>query len=120
MTEILQNLFLSWLLTILIESITAYVIGIRGKKNYILLFLVNTATNPAAVLLYLFLYGFTPLPDFFAQICVELLVFAAEGLLFRASMDAEEIPGRSPWKMSAVLNLVSWGTGMLLSLPSQI
>ena len=47
MTEILQNLFLSWLLTILIESITAYVIGIRGKKNYILLFLVNTATNPA-------------------------------------------------------------------------
>lgn len=120
MTEIVQNLFLSWLLTVWLESITAYVIGIRGKKNYILLFLVNTATNPAAVLLYLFLYSFAPLPDLSAQICVELLVFAAEGLLFRASMDAEEIPGRSPWKMSAVLNLVSWGTGVLLSLPSQI
>ena len=28
MTVILQNLFLSWLLTVLIESITAYVLGI--------------------------------------------------------------------------------------------
>lgn len=120
MTVILQNLFLSWLLTVLIESITAYVLGIRGKKNYILLFLVNTATNPAAVLLYLFLYSFsfTPLSDLASQVCVELLVFAAEGLLFRASMDAEEIPCRSPWKLSAVLNLVSWGTGVLLSLLS--
>lgn len=117
MTLILQNLFLSWLLTVLLESITAYVIGIRGKKNYILLFLVNTATNPAAVLLYLFLYSFAPLSDLASQVCVEPLVFAAEGLLFRASMDIEEIPCRSPWKMSAVLNLVSWGTGVLLSLP---
>lgn len=88
MTVILQNLFLSWLLTVLIESITAYVLGIRGKKNYILLFLVNTATNPAVVLLYLFLYSFTPLSELASQVCVELLVFAAEGLLFRASMDA--------------------------------
>ena len=118
MTVILQNLFLSWLLTVLIESITAYVLGIRGRKNYILLFLVNTATNPAAVLLYLFLYSFTPLSELASQVCVELLVFAAEGLLFRASMDAEEIPCRSPWKLSAVLNLVSWGTGVLLSLLS--
>ena len=118
MTVILQNVFLSWLLTVLIESITAYVLGIRGKKNYILLFLVNTATNPAAVLLYLFLYSFTPLSELASQVCVELLVFAAEGLLFRASMDAEEIPCRSPWKLSAVLNLVSWGTGVLLSLLS--
>lgn len=116
MTLILQNLFLPWLLTVLLESITAYAIGIRGKKNYLLLFLANTATNPAAVLLYLFLYSFTPLSDLASQVCVEILVFTAEGLLFRASMDAEEIPCRSPWKMSAVLNLVSWGTGVLFSL----
>ena len=86
MTVILQNLFLSWLLTVLIESITAYVLGIRGKKNYILLFLVNTATNPAAELLYVFLYTFTPLSHLASEVSVELLVFAAEGLLVRASM----------------------------------
>ena len=77
MTVILQNLFLSWLLTVFDRKYYSICTrNPRGKKNYILLFLVNTATNPAAVLLYLFLYSFTPLSDLASQVCVELLVFA--------------------------------------------
>ena len=142
--KLIKTLLLSWMLTVLIESLSAFLAGLRGRRNYGLLFLVNTFTNPLAVLLVYVLYRYTPLLMFPAQIIVEaavfltvyvlyrytpLLMFPAqiiveaavfltEGLIFRQCVDSEKCGDsyRNPWILSLIVNLVSFATGLLLSL----
>ncbi len=116
--ELIKTLLLSWMLTVLIESLSAFLAGLRGRRNYGLLFLVNTFTNPLAVLLVYVLYRYTPLLMFPAQIIVEAAVFLTEGLIFRQCVDSEKCGDgyRNPWILSLIVNLVSFATGLLLSL----
>ena len=110
--ELIKTLLLSWMLTVLIESLSAFLAGLRGRRNYGLLFLVNTFTNPLAVLLVYVLYRYTPLLMFPAQIIVEAAVFLTEGLIFRQCVDSEKCGDsyRNPWILSLIVNLVSFAT----------
>ncbi len=117
-SELAETLFWSWLLTVLIESMAAFLWGLRGRRNYLLLFLVNTFTNPLAVLLSFALYRYTPLLLLTAQIIVEAAVFLSEGLIFRRNIDFGKCGDRcsNPWYLSLAVNLVSFASGLLLSL----
>ena len=55
-------------------------------------------------------------PD--TQIIVEAAVFLTEGLIFRQCVDSEKCGDsyRNPWILSLIVNLVSFATGLLLSL----
>ena len=53
----MNTLLIALLLTILIESIVAYVLGVREGKNYILFGLMNTATNLSLNLIGYLIHG---------------------------------------------------------------
>ena len=104
--ELIKTLLLSWMLTVLIESLSAFLAGLRGRRNYGLLFLVNTFTNPLAVLLVYVLYRYTPLLMLPAQIIVEAAVFLTEGLIFRQCVDSENAETVTGIHGSCLLSLI--------------
>ena len=106
---------LSWILTVVVEGGAARLFFGIEKKEQILLLLVNTVTNPAAVLLSLLLPVYTVIPFNAAVLAVEVLVFILEGFLFRKCMIWQE-KEYDPWRMALVLNVISFGTGLVVSM----
>lgn len=106
MTKYLLEMFLtSLLLTLLLELPVAWCFGVRRKKEFALVFLVNVLTNPPAVALY-----WLGIP----QIPIELAVFLTEaGMFYLFSKDRTwNIP--RPLLLALVANTVSWSCGMLI------
>ena len=94
-------------LTLLFESAFALCWGLRGKREFLILFLVNVLTNPVVVCLY---YSF-PL----AQKLVLLLEFSAvlaEWLCYRAC--SERL--RRPFLFALCANAFSYGLGCIINL----
>ena len=106
---------LPWILTVAVEGGAARLFFGIEKKEQILLLLVNTVTNPAAVLLSLLLPVYTVIPFNAAVLAVEVLVFILEGFLFRKCMIWQERE-YGPWRMALVLNVISFGTGLVVSM----
>ena len=109
-------LIIPWILTVVIEGGTALIFYRIKGKGQILLFLVNTVTNPAAVLFCLLVPAYTEMPFYAAVLIAEILVFITEGLLLWKCMGNDEI---RPWRTAFVLNIISFGVGLLISLLSQ-
>ena len=93
---------LSWILTVVVEGGAARLFFGIEKKEQILLLLVNTVTNPLAVLLSLMLPAYTRIPFNAAVLAAEALVFISEGFLFRKCMIWQERE-YGPWRMALVL-----------------
>lgn len=111
MTGIILNFIISWFLTIAIESAAAFMIfRIRGKEQ-LLLVLINTMTNPAAVLICMMLSVYAGIPFYCSVLLTEAAVFLTEGVLFRQCMP--ECP--HPLRTAFSLNLASFGCGLVLS-----
>ena len=102
---------LPWILTVVVEGGAARLFFGIEKKEQILLLLVNTA----AVLLSLLLPVYTVIPFNAAVLAVEVLVFILEGFLFRKCMIWQE-KEYDPWRMALVLNVISFGTGLVVSM----
>ena len=106
-------LFLRPLLrTVLIEGISAWLIGIRNRKDLILIVLVNVFTNP---LLHLLARIFrTVLSGKTASVLVlavlELLVIITEGWIFQKGSEMSH-----PYRISFILNMCSLTGGLLWS-----
>jgi hypothetical protein len=102
---LLKMFSISLLLTWIIELPVGWCLGLRGKKNLVLMLLVNVLTNPAAVLACWL--GAPQLP-------VELLVVAVEaGIYVWFSRDpAWKIP--RPVLQGVAANAVSWITGIVI------
>ena len=115
MIRLLMLFILSWILTVVVEGGAARLFFGIEKKEQILLLLVNTVTNPAAVLLSLLLPVYTVIPFNAAVLAVEVLVFILEGVLFRKCMIWQE-KEYGPWRMALVLNVISFGTGLVVSM----
>ncbi|MBQ8821295.1 MAG: hypothetical protein IJZ82_01500 [Lachnospiraceae bacterium] len=113
-TYLLQMFGGSLLLTVFIEGLVGFLWGLRGKKNFILVILINFLTNPAAVLiywLYRMYFAGTSLP---VQILIEIVVVMAEALIYRSFAKDERFPIRRPVLLAVVANGLSWGIGGLL------
>ena len=102
--SLVLSLVVSLLLTLALEGIFALLWGVRGLKNFLVLLLCNTLTNPPVVLT-CFFYGGLPL-----QIALEIAVVAVEGLVYRFCSDL-----RRPFLFSLCCNAFSYLAGMLLN-----
>lgn len=101
--------------TLVLELAAAFVLGLRGKKNFGIVFNVNCLTNPIVVtLLYLMirLWGYGLLARGLLFL-IEVAVVFAEGWIYKRHMPDVPVP---PYRFSLVLNALSYGTGILLEL----
>lgn len=90
MISILQKLLACLLITEFLESGTAFFTRHiffqpeNGRKQYLVLFLVNLFTNPIANLLYFIAYFYAAVPDLFPiWLLIEIGVILLEGWIFR-------------------------------------
>ena len=99
-------------LTIIIEGLIAFFLGIRMKKDFLNIVLVNILTNPIVVTvpyLVFILFGFRIYK--YSIYVLEVLTFLVEGLIYLKVLDYKKI---NPFILSAILNLSSYGFGLLL------
>lgn len=112
----LDNIFFILLyclvLTIIIEGLVAFILGLR-KKDLLITVLTNIATNPllnAISILLLVYIGYRSYR--IGVIVMEILVVFAEGLIYKFSLDYKKI---NPFILSLILNVVSYVSGLILN-----
>lgn len=106
------SLSLSLCLTIAVECLLSFALGVRKAKDYLLIVLVNIITNPlVGILLDLFYFYVSPPPWFFIAF-LEIAAVFAEWLLYRGRLQYKKI---SPLLLSLMLNAGSYLAGLLLS-----
>lgn len=108
--DLFYTFAVSFLLTLALKYPAAILFGIRNRKDLLLLLPVNLLTNPAAVALALFLRLNLGLPALPAQICLEIPVILAEGLLYRHY--GQDLP--HPLAFSLCANGFSYTMGLLI------
>lgn len=107
-----RSLVLSLFLTELIELLFTYLIGIRNKKDYLLIVLINVVTNPCVVLTAYLLHHYTTILTPFYILPLELMVILIEGLYLRTYSESID----HPFRFACALNVCSYVTGLLISL----
>ena len=96
---------ISLLLTILVEGLAGFFLGMKSLRQQKLMALVNILTNPAAVLLCWLGMG---------QVLVELGVIAAECLIYYWFSKDKRWSLSHPVLMAVLLNVLSWTVGIIL------
>lgn len=110
---LLQMFGASLLLTLLIEWFVGFWWGLRSQKTFLLVTLVNIATNPAAVLTYWLYRVYWADSSMVVQIGIEILVVVVEALIYRSFSKEEDYRIKWPVALAIVANVVSWGVGIL-------
>lgn len=106
---LLKMFGVSLLLTLFIEWVFAYIWGLRGKRPFLLVTLVNIVTNPAAVLTY-WLYGMYCGKALAAvQIGIEIVVVTVEALIYRSFAKKDAFGIKKPVLFAVLVNMLSWG-----------
>lgn len=109
---ILQAIGISLCLTIVLEILFAVIVGIRGKRDLLLLILVNILTNPPTVFTYYLLAYYTSWNRWVIQIPLEIIVILVEAYYYKSY--GKEF--RRPFLFSLLANLFSYGIGVILSI----
>lgn len=114
---LVRGLVISLLLTIVLEEITARIIGIKSKKDFITVLLVNILTNPVvvySVYLYLIFIGKYQGVGYWILVAIlETLAVLVEGFIYKRTLENKKI---NPYLISLILNVVSYSTGEILKL----
>ena len=105
----LAALVVSLGLTIVLEYLAVLVLGVRCRKDLLLVLVVNLLTNPPAVLISM-IFAALPLSGILLQLFLEIPVVIGEGALYRKY--GTKIG--HPWFLSLAANTVSYGTGLIL------
>lgn len=104
----LMNLLRPYLITLLLEILVAVLWGIRSKKDFLVVFLVNTITNPLLNLSLYLMSMYLPYSSYRGIIPImELLIWVLEGLMFKTCMQSL----KKPFLFSCCLNAVSYFLG---------
>ena len=109
--DLIRSLLISLALTLVIELGAAFLLGVRDKRDYLLLFLVNVVTNPPLVLaldLWLFSRG---TPPWYLIGALEAGAVFVEWLLLHRRLAYQRIP---PLLLIFLLNIISFLGGLLL------
>lgn len=114
-------------LTLVTELPLAFLLGVRGRKNFNVMLIVNCISNPLLITLVfplIWFYGYG-IWMYAVVIPLEAVVIFAEGAAYRkklkndtaetASDGRERIP-MNPFLLSFLLNVVSYGIGEILNL----
>ena len=111
---ILLSLLTSTLIgTIIIESFFAFVLGVRDKKDFLNIILVNIMTNPFLVIFTLMIkarYGSGLY--YLALFIMEIVAVLIEGHVYNKYLNYKRIRA---YKLSLILNLFSYTIGLLLN-----
>ena len=101
-------------MTLLIEGLIAFMWGIKGKKNLLVVLLVNVLTNPLAVLIYWLYQVYAGEDSLPVQVLIELAVVIVEAYIYRSFAEDDRFQIPSPIGLAIVANVLSWGIGRLL------
>ncbi len=110
---ILLSIVISLVLTIVIECTAAFSMGIRYKKDLLLVCLVNLLTNPAVVLLYYLAASFLAIRHTFIVVLpLELLAIITEAYYYKKYGCII----KHPIRFSLFLNVLSYGIGAVINI----
>lgn len=114
---LVKGLAISLILTIVLEEITARIIGIKSKDDKIIVLLVNILTNPVVVYLvymYLIFIGKYQSISYWILVAIlEILAVVVEGFIYKRKLEYKKI---NPYLVSIILNFVSYFTGEIINL----
>lgn len=109
---LLRSLGVSLLLTELFELAVAALLGVRSRRDFLLVLLVNLATNPLVGILFDGVWLFSGrMPPWYLILFAEAAAVAAEALLYRGRLQYQKLP---PVFFSLILNLISYTGGVLV------
>jgi hypothetical protein len=109
---ILPTLGISLVLTIVLELIFAFIAGIRNKKDFMLVTLVNILTNPPVVLAYYLFTYYTMWNKVVVIIPLEILAILVEAYYYKSYGKNF----RHPLVFSLFANAISLCIGTMISL----
>jgi hypothetical protein len=110
---ILTSLAVSLGITLFIEVLLAFILGLRTKKDLLLVALCNVLTNPSVVFLSIMASLFLGKPLLILCTAVlELLAFVTEAVIYRSFLKAGRL---HPFLLSFILNLASFLTGVVIN-----
>jgi hypothetical protein len=100
------------LLTILIECIIGFIIGVRDKKDLLNILLVNILTNPIVVSIpVLVMLKSTPTNRYYCLFILEIVTFLIEGFIYSKVFKYKKI---NPYIVSLIMNLGSYFIGEII------
>ena len=105
------SLAISLGLTLILELAFAAIVGIRLKKDLLLVCAVNVASNPPAVLIHWFCMAYAFCQPLLSIILIETMVILTEAYFYRRYTDM-----RRPFLFSISANLFSFGIGAILNI----
>ena len=109
-TDFVWSLLISLGLTLVLELVFGVLWGLWDRDNLWLLILINTATNPPAVLLNALLVRQQDLPAVPSVLLIETAVVLTEWQLLKHNTKAVS----RPFLFALLSNLFSYGIGLLL------
>ncbi len=110
--DIPKIMIICLLSTILIETLFSFILGVRKKKDYLNIILVNIITNPIVVLVPTILGIYCGLKyRNICLLCLELFTVFIEGFIYKKVLSYDK---NNPYVLSLILNLMSYFIGDLL------
>ena len=101
------------LLTIIIECVFAFIFGLRNKRNFLIVMLVNIMTNPIVVSVpVLVLVKLGRKYVFPSLMILEVLAVLSEGFVYKKTLDFKKI---NPYLFSFILNVISYIIGEVIN-----
>ncbi|MBO4887683.1 MAG: hypothetical protein J5589_05165 [Firmicutes bacterium] len=111
---ILRMFLVSLVLTLIIETVVALFWKVR-MPGLIVVWLVNTLTNPPAVLLAWQLVRLFPgISSLVIQLPIECIVILVEALIYCGFAKKEKWTIRHPGLLSVTANVISWSIGLMI------
>ena len=110
--QIILTLIVCLILTLVLEEVTALIVGVRKGFDLTVILFSNLLTNPVVVFSGILLASFTNIPRPVYIIVLELAAFITEALIYRKLLFTKK---PSPFLLSLILNSVSFFVGTTLS-----
>ena len=110
--QIIITLIVCLILTLVLEEVTALIVGVRKGFDLTVILFSNLLTNPFVVFSGILLASFTKIPRPVYVIVLELAAFITEALIYRKLLFTKK---PSPFLLSLILNSVSFFAGTTLS-----
>lgn len=106
--DVIWNSYLRYTaITVILESLALYLMGIRNKRDFLLMFLVNIITNISANLVFAYMLRF--INRYVLLVLVEAAVVMVECRYIRRYFTSKV----DPLKTSLILNVISFTGGIL-------
>lgn len=99
-------------LTVLIETVAARIIGIKSKTDLVIVAMASVLTNPPVVLITFFSGLFHGITGYYtAAVICEISAVLIEGFVYFKALDWKKI---NPFLLSLLLNGISYGIGLII------